>query len=81
MPWAAVTEASLALWVAGEETLDESKRAEIYAQLDDVTDQDFAMYRLSYPQIGIVADKHLRGLMEITLSPLFEDWMRIYAVK
>ena len=39
------------------------------------------MYRLSYPQIGIVADKHLRGLMEITLSPLFEDWMRIYAVK
>lgn len=72
---------ALALWAAGEETLDESKRAEIYAQLDDVTDQDFAMYRLSYPQIGIVADKHLRGLMEITLSPLFEDWMRIYAVK
>lgn len=77
---AVVSDEAHALWVAAEEESDPQKRGEIYAQIDDQVDADFMMYRLAFPQVGIVSQKQFQGYLTLTRSPMFEDWLNIYPV-
>lgn len=77
---AVISDEANALWVAAEEERDPQKRGEIYAQIDDQVDADFMMYRLAFPQVGIVSQKQFKGYMTLTRSPMFEDWLNIYPV-
>lgn len=77
---AVISDEAHALWVAAEEESDPQKRGEIYAQIDDQVDADFMMYRLAFPQVGIVSQKQFQGYLTLTRSPMFEDWLNIYPV-
>ena len=66
--------------IAAEEEFDLEKRGKLYAQIDDQVDADFMLYRLSFPQVGIVSQKQFKGYTTLTRSPMFEDWLNIYPV-
>ena len=77
---AIISDEAQALWVAAEEETDWDKRAEIYAQIDDQVDADYMLYRLAFPQVGIVSQKQFQGYTTLTQSPMFEDWLLIHPV-
>lgn len=78
---AIISDETQALWVAAEQEFDPVKRGELYAQIDDSVDADYMLYRLSFPQVGIVSQKQFKGYETLTRSPMFEDWLNIYPVK
>lgn len=77
---AVISDEANALWIAAEEEFDLEKRGKLYAQIDDQVDADFMLYRLSFPQVGIVSQKQFKGYTTLTRSPMFEDWLNIYPV-
>ncbi|RYC97636.1 ABC transporter substrate-binding protein [Facklamia hominis] len=69
------------LWKQALDEKDESKRKEIYKELQDVIKEDTTMIPIAYPNYVMVADKGFKGLDVSKTIPVFEDYMQLYYEK
>lgn len=75
------SEEANALWAAGVEEMDKTKREEIYKKLQQQIKDDFTIYPIAYPNFSMATQSQFRGLDAIKAIPIFEDYMKLYMVE
>lgn len=68
----------LELWEEADAELDESKRKELYKELQEVVKTDYSVYPIAYPNMVFAIDKRYKGFETYKTIPVFEDYTKIY---
>ncbi len=71
------------LWEAAAVETDETKRGELYLQIQETLAQELPYLPLAYPKATIAIDKKFGGTEEATPIPvsMFEDLSKIYEIE
>lgn len=69
------------LWNEADATIDPEKRKEAYEKIQQQTKDIFTMYPISSPNYIFAVDKQYKGLDDIKIVPVFEDYTKIHKDK
>ena len=69
-----------ALWDEGAKTADDAARAEIYAQIQNVINDNMYMYPIAYSNGFFAVDKEFGGFEDCLLKTIYYDYSKIYTV-
>lgn len=72
-----VPEETLALWDEGRATSDQTKRAEIYKELQAKAVEDMSVYTIAYPNYVFATSANVKGTDTLKTTPVFEDYMKL----
>ena len=70
-----------ALWTEGNSTADETKRAEIYAQIQNTINDNMYIYPIAYSNGFYAVSKNFGGFDECLLKTIYYDYSKIYSVQ
>ena len=68
----------LDLFVEGRTTTDETQRASIYGELQQLAHDGNLVYPIAYPNTVFATTSNLQGCEYYTTTPLFEDYTKLY---
>lgn len=67
-----------ALWDEGAKTADDTKRGEIYAEIQNRINDNMYMYPIAYSNGFFAVDKEFGGFEDCLLKTIYYDYSRIY---
>ena len=68
----------LDLFEKGSVSTDEAERQEIYSQLQQLAVDEYLVYPIAYPNLCFATSSNLQGVEELTTTPVFEDFTKLY---
>lgn len=69
-----------ALWDEGAKTADDTKRGEIYAQIQESINENMYFYPIAYSNGFFAVDKEFGGFDDCLLKTIYYDYSKIYTV-
>lgn len=69
------------LWIQGNSTADDAKRAEIYGQIQNIINDNMYIYPIAYSNGFYAVSKKFGGFDECLLKTIYYDYSKIYSVQ